>query len=807
MLKNFLITLSRFRTSSILNIGGLSFAYIAFIIISLQIIMEYSFDRMYSDSDRIYRVERPSWIDTSKWEISLSRPVIDIIANSSSDIEESAIIKSLYNYGYSSTWRLESTVNEEGLVNTVPVEMSSDFAKMFEMNIIEGELSDNLQKGVMSKSMAKKLAGDKSIVGKVLTDIERQRTITICGVYEDFPETSSFSNDKIYCGISDKELGLYNYMNYTIFVKLRKGADIAALEKIINKEINEQGKALGRNDNYGLRLQNISDIHLAPDMRGYNNNSNIGGPNMQKVRLFGFFALLIMLIASINYINFSMALIPLRIRSVNTRKIFGESVQSLRLHFIGEAVLMSVFAYIIAVLVVFAFGDLSAASFISSRVIVADNISAVGLIGLFAVLLGVLAGVYPAYYSTSFQVAYVLKGSFSLSPKGKMFRMALVGFQFVISIGLIVAAIIMNLQFKMIENRDLGVDKENVIRVNLRGKSSLKAEDLKSRFLGISGVKSVTNTPWCIVGPNYSQYTNVPNEDGTEDKRFYNIHATSNFVDFFGLTLIEGRNFTSYDDQKSANSAILINETAKKTYNLKIGDKIDKISSINGYWVQDKNLEGNTDWEIVGVVKDFNFKPLYEQIAPMMIINYGTSSNNGENTIYIKAMSDDYKALIKSIASIVKEYDLDWMQDVAFLDSTIEELYQSDLRSASLVSWFSLLAILISLAGVFGLVHFEVGHRRKEIGLRKINGATVSQIISMLNSKFLIMTVICYLIAVPFSVYFVKDWLSIFAYRTPIYWWVFVVVLLIVIFVTLLTVLVQSYRTATDNPINSIKTE
>lgn len=802
MIRNLITTLKKFRTSSILNIVGLTVAYTAFIIITLQIITEYSYDKSYSDSDRIYRVERPSWSDKNKWSTSISRPIIDAITNSSPAIEEFAIIRHNYeNPNKSTTWRTESSDNENGLIKGYPIEINNSFPQMFGMQMIEGNLVDEPEKVIIPKSLATKVFGNESAMGKTFINVEdNKKSMTVSGVYADFPNTSSFPNN-IYCHISNKEVGLHNYVNYVLFVKLRQGTDIKTFEdKIIQTAIDAELTA-DREENVSLRLHKISDIHFATDL----SNSNVTYANTQKIQLFGLFALIIIIIASINYINFATALVPLRVRGINTRKVFGASVSSLRIQLIGEAIGISVIAYLIAATFILTLNNLNQISFISTQIDIINCLPTIILIGIIAIILGILAGAYPAFYSTSFKTVYILKGSFSLSPKGRTLRSILVGFQFVISIGLIIAAMFMNLQFSMIKNQNLGIDREHIIQVNVTGKVSSKTEELKQKITNFKGVTAVTNTPFNIVNSWYSEYFfKDPDGNDKESFKISILHGPSNIVDFFGLQIIDGQNFTSNDDLKSANNTILINQSAQKKYNLKVGDKLGHPTSFNGYVI---NTKEEAQWEIIGVIKDFNFKPLYQTIEPLIILNYGTESNFESNIIYVKAITDDYSELIQNITAAVKELDPNWVANISFLDSQIEALYQSDMRSASLVSWFSLLAILISLAGVFGLVHFEMGHRRKEIGLRKINGASIITIISMVSRKFILITVVCYVIATPLAIYCVNEWLSVFAYRTPLHWWVFAMALIIVIIITLITVLIQSYRAAACNPINAIKAE
>lgn len=797
MLHNFMITLVRFRMASTINLLGLTTAYIAIIIIGLQIITEYSHDTTYPDHDRIYRVERTSFRTEGAWATSLSRPMIDEIVKSTGNIEQHAIIRQGYrSVNSTDVFRVQGDESRDNLIQNSIVRVSLDFPDMFGMKMVEGHgLGSDPRSVIIPRSMVKKYFDDRSSLGKTLESVKYGgQPIIVSGVYEDFPLTSSFEN-RIYCNAADSEVGLSNYKNFELYLKLSNGADLAA----ITAKLNQIVKADSKNGEMQLRVSKFSDSYLASDMDDTNAQDGL----KLKLKLFGFIALLIIFIASINYINFAMALVPVRMRSINTRKIFGASNAQLRWQLISESVGLSLIAYLVAVLVIATFDTLDSISFIPTTVLISDNISTLFYVGLAAIALGVITGIYPALYSTSFKTAYALSGSFTLSPKGRWMRTVLIGFQFVISTGLIVAAIFMNMQFSMIRNQDLGINRVNILQLKVSNELSANIGQFRSELSGVAGVKQTTLIPGHdgIVSDQYSSYA----FNKEEDIRMYNIHGPSNMVDFFGLNITQGRNFASDDDLKAVNSTVIINETAQKKFNIKIGDRLGQINSVyDGYTLS----SDSSMFEVVGVVADFNFKPLYEQVSPIMIINYGTVLlRPGESTMYIKVQTDNYQHTIEAITEVAKKIHPDWVADVSLLDYRIEQLYRDDLRSTSLVGWFSLLAIMISLGGIFGLVHFETKCRRKEIGLRRINGATIAQILSMLSLKFVIISVVCYMIAVPLSIYFIVEWLKEFAYRTPLYWWVFIVVMVIVLTLIVGTVIVQAYNTARENPVNSIKSE
>lgn len=800
MFKNFIRVLVRFATASTLNIISLAIAFTVFLVIALQIITEYSHDRSYPDFDRIYRVETIGLADSDMWNTYLSRPVVDMIANVSPDVEQSSFCRfpsSVFGPVY---WSIEGRDNRDDIIEIGQRPITLEFAEMFDVKIIEGVgLGNDMDKVIIPQSISELYFRSESPIGATLKRTGSSLMLTVVGVYEDLPKTSMFGNH-ILTNLGEDGVGKMGIRNYSQFIKIRAGADVEALTAKINSEVVRMEKASGREDAYmyKCRLTPISECYMLQDM---DVNAPLERGDPMKMRLFMAIALLILVIASINYINFAMALVPMRVRGLNARKIFGASINSVRLQLIGEAVGISVIAYVVAALVVFLFGTLDKLSFVNTSVTMSESVAQVAMIGLFSVLLGVVAGLYPAVYSTSFKTAYILKGSFALSPRGRVLRYALVGFQFVVSIVLIIAALFMNLQYSMVRNFNLGIEKEGILELRANGKLGTSLNEFQNRLTTLSGVNDVTFTVGDFVS-DYTPYWEIP-AGGDSVKHFYNMHVRSNMIDLFGIKILEGRGFTKDDDLKLSCSGVIFNRTAQKKYGFRVGDTIPYPKSMGGRVFYKPN---ETKIEVIGIMEDFNFRSLYEDISPYALMSYGDAKVNG-GTLYIKTQTDNYPELIDNIVTMAREFDDSWVRDVRFVDEKLQQLYSEDERSVSLVGWFSLLTIMISLAGVFGLVHIEIGYRRSEIGLRKINGATVGVILVMFNRKFFIITSVCYVVALPIAIYGVNDWLSSFAYRTPLYWWVFVIAMVVVLLLTVVTVTLQCYRAAAENPVNSLKAE
>ncbi|WP_300856897.1 FtsX-like permease family protein, partial [uncultured Rikenella sp.] len=385
----------------------------------------------------------------------------------------------------------------------------------------------------------------------------------------------------------------------------------------------------------------------------------------------------------------------------------------------------------------------------------------------------------------------VLKGSFGMSPKGRKLRTALIGFQFVVSLGLIVAAMFMQLQNSYMRGMDTGMNRDQIAIVHLSSELAEpeRQKTLVNRLKESAAVEDVAfasarvgcQDGYMRWGRNLADGRNI---------NFTCVPVSWNFLRVMGLPVVEGRDFEEDDELRAG--TFIFNQTAMRECNLTLDNRV---------FGHQSDLV-----PIAGVVRDFNFASLRDAIGPMCFYQFGTDPWHNLGIAYIKIKGDPF-AGAAHIKRTMAELDPLYPVDIEFYDTVFNALYQKELKVTALITVFSLLAVVLSLMGVFGLVVFETQYRRKEIGVRKVLGATVAEILAMFNRSFVRLVLICFVVAAPLAWYGVREWLGTFAYRTPIYWWVFAVSLLIVLVITLATVTIQSWRAATANPVEAFKTE
>ena len=534
-----------------------------------------------------------------------------------------------------------------------------------------------------------------------------------------------------------------------------------------------------------IRLVPLTDIY-------YMNETQDGGTfrsgNKEVTALLFGIALLIVIVAAINFTNFSTSLTPLRIKSINTQKVLGSSDTLLRRSLLIEAALISFIAWLVSLVIVWGLDWAEALPFIEADLSLVSNLPIVFLCGIVALVIGWLAGIYPAYYITSFPPALVLKGSFGLSPSGRKLRTTLICVQFVVSIVLIIGACFVQIQNSYMRNFSLGFDKDQVAIVELNETMYDKHHDTYvNRLKENPGIEDVAFAME-KVGSKDGYNTNGGNYKG-KDFQYFIIIASSNFLRVMGIPVIEGRDF-SKADELSDHTSYIFNRTAMEGLDMQVGDAFDSYSP----------------GHLIGFSDDVKFTSLRggEDNIAFLVGNFGYSLPI--SYIRLKAGSDIH-AVVGHIQETMRELDPSYPFNIEFYDEIFNHLYRKEENLCDLVTVFSLLAIIISLVGVFGLVVFETQYRRKEIGIRKVHGATVGEILLMFNKAYLRIVGICFVIAAPVAWQGVKMWLEGFAYKTPLHWWVFLIALLIVTVITLLTVSFQNWKAANENPVNSIKSE
>lgn len=608
------------------------------------------------------------------------------------------------------------------------------------------------------------------------------KLFTIGAVYKDFPENTQLRN-VVYTAIDpDYNINNFSSSNWVCYLLLDNPAMADEVADNFNrnfdfKKIYHEGEQ--------IRLVPLTDIY-------YMNETQDGGTfrsgNKEVTALLFGIALLIVIVTAINFTNFSTSLTPLRIKSINTQKVLGSSDTLLRRSLLIEAALISFIAWLVSLVIFWGLDWAEALPFIEADLSLVSNLPIVFLCGIVALVIGWLAGIYPAYYITSFPPALVLKGSFGLSPSGRKLRTTLICVQFVVSIVLIIGACFVQIQNSYMRNFSLGFDKDQVAIVELNETMYNKHHDTYvNRLKENPGIEDVAFAME-KVGSKDGYNTNGGNYKG-KDFQYFIIIASSNFLRVMGIPVIEGRDF-SKADELSDHVSYIFNRTAMEGLDMQVGDAFDSYSS----------------GHLIGFSDDVKFTSLRggEDNIAFLVGNFGYSLPI--SYIRLKAGSDIH-AVVGHIQETMRELDPSYPFNIEFYDEIFNHLYRKEENLRDLVTVFSLLAIIISLVGVFGLVVFETQYRRKEIGIRKVHGATVGEILLMFNKAYLRIVGICFVIAAPIAWQGAKMWLEGFAYKTPLHWWVFLIALLIVTVITLLTVSFQNWKAANENPVNSIKSE
>ena len=785
-------------------------AFAALYIILVQVHYDLTYNRSIPDSERVYLMTLPLF-GQEKTNAYINRPMAEEIIADIPCVEAYGIAQ-LNEHTQTETPITigEGTETKSFVMRSMQV--TSGALDVFGIQSVAGSL-DGMGTNAfvaISQSATKRMGVtvddriDVTINGKVYP-------YTICAIFEDQPMTSDLGGmEMIVCNLLEKQdLNSTSNWSYNYFVKLHSADDKATFEEVAGNmyvDIQSQQIAHYRGmSNISESLSNkltemeefmkekrltaipLRDLYFCNDL-----NYQVGqkGNKTTTITLI-VVAVLIVIITLINFVNFFFAQVPMRIRSVNTRKILGSSRAALVGRFLMESALLVAIALVLAVAVVKAFASSEWAHFVSCDLALSKNIVVALLTVGIALVATLLAGTYPAMYATSFSPAFAIKGSFGMSQKGKSLRYALIGLQFVISIAFIICAMFFKQQHKYMMSYDMGYNKECLLSTSVPVFNMENREAFTNELLSNPNIKGVA---WAQ-GP-------ITMNDGMTWGRWHNdqqmmirvLPVSWNFLQVMGIEVVEGRNFLPSDEK--GEGAIILNEYAQKKYNLNLEDKIS--------W-------GMNPHEATGFCRDIHYKPLQYESEALAFYIYGDVNIWVTDHCYIRTVENaDIKAVFDAIRAttdkILPDYDGKKVK-INFFDEELGENYQKEQQLTTTISLFTLLAIIISLMGVFGLVMFETQYRRKEIGIRRVNGATVEEILLMFNRKFVAIVLICFAVAAPIS-YFVTDYYySTFAYRAPIVWWVFALALLAVLFVTVLTVSIGSFRTATENPVKALRTE
>lgn len=784
LFRNLLSVCRKFKLPMLLNILGLSVAFVAFMITLIKVNSEFSFESMHKNRNRIYMVEL-SYGDMISDNVH-QRYSLERFFESSPLIEKhTAILPFVKNVEVRITDKEE---NEKAfVVNMSPVE--SGINEMFDFQIISGvaDCIKDPEKVMIPASMAKKFFGRTDVVGESIIPSESvwstsQKRFTIGAVYKDFPYNTQLENDIYFRMDPDFSIGSDQGRNFIGYVMLSSSDAVETLEENFKS-------SLVSNDLYKdlkLNLVPLEDLYFY-----YDKPLMTKGGDRATLYVLLCVGLLVLIIAMINHMNLSASLAPIRIRSINTQKVFGSSNVHIRTLLITESVLICVSAFLISLFLLWLVNKSALLSFVESDLSIISNIPMILNTCSIALLLGIISGIYPAYYMTSFSPALVLKGSFGLSSKGRILRNSLVGFQLVITVALISASVYLYLQNAFMKDGDMGFDKDRIVVVQanrtIMGKHKEEiAERLKQNPLIVDIAFSSQK-----VGASDSYQVNSVKTPKGDEFTFSSIFVSSNFFEVMGIPLIEGT-IPTLTDQQTTEGVYVFNRLARDLHELNPLDKLqgyfDFPTPVIGFFdniaLTSKRMK---EQEIAFFVKDDLVKKrsnvmnvrMEDQAHPMEVSNL--------------------------IQKTFKEFDPSAVVNIEFYDTIISRLYEKESNMERLILLLTMLTILLSVIGLFGLVLFEAQYKRKEIGVRKVFGATTGEILYSLNMTYLRMVLICTLISIPLTYLGVQTWLETFAYRIPVYWWVFALSATIVLIITLLTVSSQSWKAARENPVNSVK--
>ena len=786
--------------SKMLNIVGMAMAFAALYVIMVQVNFDLGYNKKVKDSDRIYAISMPDWYTPGNWKTTLSRPLCENVINNVSCVECGGTTSIGKGY-YSEKFFLQEDGNSSFYLN---VSQSSLGAfKVFSVEAVEGSI-DNIvpwKDLVISDTKAEKLGLH---VGDVIYSHNHGATMqqyNIAAIYKHFPSNTDLSEIECFVNMGDLNIDLFSEWSYPYFVKLNSADDIEPFEKqafdyvvkTFNNMANEHGEELSEEDR--KEAESRLKIKLFPfDEMYFEKTISSAGRSGSKTTTYTLLAIaiLVIVIAFINFINFFFALVPVRLKSVNTRKILGATRSNLVFGIVVESVVMIIVALALAAGIVKLFCGSTFAALIPCSALISNNIAIAFGTALGGIVLAIVSSLYPALYITAFPPAFALKGSFGTASKGMTFRVGLICFQFIVSLILIICASFVTMQRQYMLHYDMGFDRSNLLQVNTSSKIAAMRESATSELKNNPEIKDVTFASGDIV-TSFRMDWGRPFKGEQINFKCYPVQH--NFLDFMGIEIVEGRNFTD-SDELCDNGVFIFNEAARDKFGLTLEDKI------HGH---------QTETDIVGICKNFNYKALSEGIEPFALYIFGKNPWTTLNTLYIRTQPGaDIPTLIDWIKTKLNEMDPSVPKDefdVMFFDSRLDSEYGRERNTSRIILLFTVLAITISLMGVFGLVMFEAEHRRKEIAIRRINGASVVDVLKMFNIKFIRIVIVCFVLSIPISWLIVDAYLKGFAYRMPTHWWVFFSAFLSVMIVTLIVVTLRCLSAALSNPIKSIKTE
>jgi len=809
MLHNyFLVALRNFRNNrlvSLINVLGLSIGIGACLLISHYIYFELSYDRFHADADQLYRIV---WLSDNP-QTRTPHPMAQAMADNFPEVESAVSLTPLWKAGL--TRRTLAFRNPEKDIrynekNVLAVD--STFFDVFGFRLLNGNprtALTNPRGVILTESSARRYFGEEDPMGRFLQVGEEGSLLEVVGVVEDVPANSHFHFDFLVSYVTLKaddpddtffhwsDFGHYNYL------KLAEHADAKTLEAklpdwiIRNRFIDASDEEieLFRTGQLAFSLQPITDIHLRSHLR-WELEAN---SRESYIYLLGTAALFILIIAYVNCINLTTARSLERAKEIGVRKALGALKYQLSLQFVCEALLVSFVSLLLAFFalqwILPYLNRVADYPFTLNDLLSAKSMAVLLLAGT---IVGILLGLYPAFYFSTFKPATILRGRFKASAGSGWLRRGLIVFQFGMAVALIVGSLVIFYQLNFLSNKHLGFNQDQVLVVPINNEAlPEKVETLTAELASLEDVVSVGATS-NLPGQNFNQNSVWSPTDEQQQVDASECYVDEGFFAALDIPFREGRGFSRQYATDSTESLIL-NQSAVQALNL-----TDPIGQELVWDQEDRPLRGT----IIGVVEDFHYRTLHEPVRPLVF----QWAPQGANHILIRVKpTSDVLGAVASIQQIWEQFDQQFGFEFYFLDDSLQAQYQAEQRMSQVFGLFSLITVVIACFGLFGLVRYATAQRTKEVGIRKVLGASTSQVVTLLSRDFTRLVLLALVIAIPVAGWVMRQWLQNFAYQIELKVWIFALAAGIVLLLAGATVIIQTLQTATDNPVKSLRSE
>ncbi|MFH1197136.1 MAG: ABC transporter permease [bacterium] len=802
MLKNYLRIvirkMKRQKIYSLINIFGLAIGIAGAIFISMWIRDEINYDCFHKNADRIYRTYQVFHYGDRHLEQTQTPGIF--ATKVKEECPEVELVTRLRIYlGENIVAIKDRQFNEHGLGIA-----DESFFRFFSFPLITGDPANVLSKPntvAISQKTAKKYFGNLNPVGKVLTIFNKDYAIS--GVFKDMPNQSHFHADVLmsFASFERYQKPAWGLNVFKTYILLKEGCTAKELEvklkQIVKNNMFDSSEkyesVIAKGDYTKFLLQPLTDIHLNSDLL-WEFEANGNGTY---VKFFTIIAAFILLIAIINYINLSTARSTERAREIGIRKTMGSTRMPLIRQFLAESIIMSLMSFVLALgflhIFISSFRNLVGKPWLTIPYL--DNPFLLLPMIVLAIIIGIIAGIYPAFVLSSFKPANIVTGKINQNVKGSALRNGLVLVQFVISIILLIMTLVVQKQMNFIQDRDLGYNEEHVVVINTYGNLTPKLPIIKEELLHNSSVLSATASS-SVPGESFDNIG--MGLEGSNSSHGTNLYiADADFLTTMQMEISEGRYFE--DNISSDGQAVILNESMVKLLN--VNNLLDKRMMI---WA---GSEGQEPFRIIGIVKDFHYESLHELVKPMVIVKLNGTIPWSESYLSIRVQTGNIVETIKYISDTWEKIVPGTPFEYSFLDSIYNAQYQNEKRTGKVFVLFTGFMIFVACLGLLGMASFVVEKRTKEIAIRKVMGASINRIVLMLTGDFIRWSVFANLIAWPIAYYLVAQWLTQFAYRSDIGILPFTFATLLILLLTCLTIVYHAYKAAFTNPVNSLHYE